>query len=120
MTSYDWQSIFIGIGSPSWPLQGSNVWPSNGNLHLWHPLQETPATDWEARVDELYNLGSITVDPEEAAPIWDEYQRIVLEQLPVIWLMRTTSFWAIQNKWDQTNLYYDNLDGAQTAGIYIK
>ena len=54
-SSYDWQSLIIGLGSNLFPSQGSNVWPSSGNLHMWYPMQEKPVTDWEARIDYLYN-----------------------------------------------------------------
>jgi peptide/nickel transport system substrate-binding protein len=118
--SYDWQSIMIGLGSNLFPTQGSNVWPSNGNLHLWHPLQEKPFTDWESRVDYLYNEGSYTIDKQKAYRIWDEYQRLILEQCPVIYLMRSRGFWALQNRWDFSNVYYDNLNGAETTHIFLK
>jgi peptide/nickel transport system substrate-binding protein len=118
--TYDWSSIFIGLGSNFWPTQGSNVWPSGGNLHLWHPLQEKAATQWEARVDELYNEGSFTIDRENAQKIWDEYQSIILEQCPVIYLMRPRSFYAILNRWDLTNFYYDNLNGALSTYLFLK
>jgi peptide/nickel transport system substrate-binding protein len=118
-TTYDWQTIMIGLGSNLFPSQGSNVWPSTGNLHLWHPLQEKPFTEWEARIDYLYNEGSYTINKEKAFAIWDEYQRLLLEQCPVIYLMRSRSFWAIQNRWDFTNVYYDNLNGAETQHIFL-
>jgi peptide/nickel transport system substrate-binding protein len=118
--SYDWQSLMIGLGTNFFPTQGSNVWPSDGNLHLWHPLQEKPATEWEARIDYLYNEGSYTINKEKAKIIWDEYQRLILEQCPVIYLMRSRSFWAIQNRWDFSNVYYDNLSGAKTTHVFIK
>ena len=118
--SYDWASIFIGLGANFWPTQGSNVWPSDGNLHLWHPLQKEPATDWEARIDYLYNEGSFTADPEKAQIIWDEYQRILLEQCPVIYLVRQRSFFAIQNRWDFVNFYFDNLNGAETSYLFLR
>lgn len=112
--TYDWQSVFIGLGANYWPTQGSNVWPSGGNLHLWNPLQKTPATEWEARIDYLYNEGSATVDKPMAQKIWDEYQTILLEQCPVIYLVSSQSFIGVRNRWDKSNIYYDNVGGLQT------
>lgn len=118
--TYDWQSVIIGLGVAIWPTQGSNVWPSDGNLHLWYPLQESPATEWEARVDKLYDEGSCTLDKKKAQKIWDEYQSIILEQCPVIYLIRSQSFYAIRNKWDLTNMYFDNMGGANTQYLFLK
>lgn len=121
MSTYDWQAIMIGFGGGSlFPSQGSNVWVSDGNLHLWHPLQKTPATDWEARVDEIYHTAKCIVDYEAAKPYWDEYQEIFLEQCPIIYLIRSRSFVALQNRWDMTNFYYDNLYGAETTYLWGK
>jgi len=119
-STYDWQTLMIGLGTNFFPTQGSNVWPSSGNLHLWYPLQQKAATDWEARIDYLYNEGSYTIDKEEAKVIWDEYQRLILEQCPVVYLMRSRSFWAVQNRWDFSNVYYDNLNGAETNYIFLR
>jgi len=118
--TFDWQTVFIGLGTNSFPSQGSNVWPSAGNLHLWYPMQETPATEWEARIDHLYNEGCYTNDHDKAKVIWDEYQELLLEQCPIIYLMRPVSFFAIRNRWDLSNVYYDNRVGAETSHIYLK
>lgn len=117
--TYDWQSIIIGLGTNFFPTQGSNVWPSTGNLHLWYPLQKKPATDWEARVDYLYNEGSYTIDKTKSKEIWDEYQEILLEQCPMIYLVCARNFFAINNRWDFTNFYYDNKNGAMTERLYL-
>ena len=119
-SSYDWQTIMIGLGNNLFPTQGSNVWPSNGNLHLWHPLQEKPFTEWEARIDHLYNEGSYTIDREKAKAYWDEYQNLILEQCPIIYLMRSRSFWALQNRWDFSNVYFDNMNSAEISHIYLR
>lgn len=118
--TYDWESIIIGLGSNLFPTQGSNVWPSNGNLHLWYPLQKSPATEWEKRIDYLYNEGQYTIDELKAKQIWDEYQTILLEQCPMIYLVCARSFIAINNRWDFTNFYFDNINGAMTEHIYVK
>ena len=120
-TSFEWDSMLMGLsGSNIFPSQGSNVWPSSANLHLWYPNQEKPATEWEARVDYLYNEGRFTIDREKAQEIWDEFQLIILEQCPMIHLMRSRGFFAINNRWDFTNVYFDNINSAETSFIYLK
>ena len=118
--TYDWQSLIIGLGSNYWPTQGPNVWLSNGNLHLWYPLQETPATDWEARIDYLYNEGSYTIDRARAKAIWDEYQALILEECPIVYLVRPRSFLALRNRWDFSNVYYDNVGGLRADDIWLR
>ncbi len=121
MSSYDWQTLLIGLsGGSLFPTQGSNVWLSGGNLHMWNPLQQTPATEWEARVDWLYNEASCIVDAQKAKPYWDEYQQIILEQCPVIYLVRGRSFYALNNRWDFSNFYFDNMNGADTTHLWLK
>lgn len=118
VSTYDWEAVLIALGTNYWPTQGSNVWPSDGNLHLWHPLQEEPATDWEARVDYLYNEGSYTVETDKAAVIWNEYQNIILEQLPVIYLVHSLSFMGVRNEWD--NVFYDTLGSIDSNYLFLK
>ncbi|MCL2410151.1 MAG: ABC transporter substrate-binding protein [Treponema sp.] len=111
MTTFEWQSMIMGLsGSQVFPSQGSNVWPSSGNLHMWHPNQVTPATEWEARIDWLYNEGKFTYDDELAWPIWNEFQEILLYELPKIHLLSPRIFWAINNRWDLTNVFFDNMN----------
>lgn len=118
--TFDWQSIIIAFGPAIFPSQGSNVWPSYGNLHLWNPLQKTPATDWEKRVDYLYNEGCYTIDKKQAKEIWDEYQSIILDECPLLYLVSSRSVFAIRNKWDLQNFYYDNKIGAETNWVFLK
>ena len=118
--TYDWQSVIIALGSMIFPSQGSNVWPSSGNLHVWHPMQESPATEWEARIDFLYNEGCYTNDFDAAKKLWDEYQRTLLDECPVIYLVRPHSFSALRNRWDFSNFFYDNKNGALTEHIFLK
>lgn len=118
-STYDWQSVILAFAANMFPSQGSNTWPSTGNLHLWYPLQKKPATDWEARIDYLYNEGCHTIDHDKAKKIWDEYQQILLEQNPIIYLVRGRGFFALRNRWDQTNMYFDNIGGAQTDYLWL-
>lgn len=117
MNTYDWDAVMVGLGANSFPEMGSNVWQSSGNFHLWRPLQKTPATDWEARIDYLYNEGAHTADQEKALPIWNEYQKLILEQCPFIYLVYPNSFMAVRNKWG--NVYYDSLNGTDSLYYYL-
>jgi len=110
MTSFDWQTLLIGItGGPTFPTQGTNVWLSNGNLHLWHPFQEEgTATGWEARKDYLFRAGMFEPRYEYARPLWDEFQEIMLYQQPLVWLDRPILFRGLNNRWDQRNFFFDN------------
>jgi len=119
--TFEWDSMLIGLsGANTFPSQGSNVWPSSSNLHMWFPNQEKPATDWEARIDYLYNEGKFTIDAKKAQEIWDEFQTILLEQCPMIYLMRSRGFWAINNRWDLSNVYFDNRNGDETNYTFLK
>jgi peptide/nickel transport system substrate-binding protein len=119
--TFEWDSMLMGLsGNQVFPTQGSNVWPSNGNLHLWHPLQEKPATEWEERIDFLYNEGAYTIDGAKAQAVWDEFQRIILEQCPLIYLLRPRTFYALRNRWDFSNVYFDNMAGLETTRIFLK
>jgi peptide/nickel transport system substrate-binding protein len=120
-TTFEWDSMIMGLsGANIFPVQGSNVWPSSGNLHMWYPQQESPATEWEARIDYLYNEGAYAIDREQAQVYWDEYQRIILDECPVISLVRPRSFAALLNRWDFSNVYFDNMRGFETDYIFLK
>ncbi|TVQ35165.1 MAG: ABC transporter substrate-binding protein [Spirochaetaceae bacterium] len=117
-STYDWEVVGVALGVNYWPSSGSNVWQSSGNFHLWHPLQESPATEWETRVDYLYNEGRFTIDPERRKEIYDEYQRILLSELPVMYIVHPLSFLAVRDRWD--NVYYDTLGGFQLEYVFLK
>ena len=116
--AYDWQSIMISVGSNYFPIQGDNVWLSSGNLHLWNPLQPKPATAWEAKVDELYWQGYSERDPVKAKKIWDQYQRILLDQVPVMYMVYPVSFSAYRDKWG--NIRSDTLSAPDLNYAYLK
>lgn len=69
------------------PVQEMNIWLSSRPQHPWWPSEKSPATPWEARVDKLELLQAS--EPSRAArkKAFDEFQRIVVEQAPILYLV---------------------------------
>ena len=77
------------------PIEQMNVWLSSGPQHQWWPLQKSPATQWEARVDKLMLLQASEPARELRKKAFDEVQRIVVEQEPFIYLVNPDYLTAV-------------------------
>jgi len=86
--SFDYEACLLGftLTDPD-PSSEMALWLSQGPLHLWHPAQESPATEWEARIDEIMEAQVRATDPQERKLLYHELQRIVRRELPVIDLL---------------------------------
>ena len=84
--TYEYDSVLFSLTNddPD-PHGGSNVWKSNAMLHFWWPLQKSPVTEWEKRIDELYDLQETEIDHIKRKKYYDEVQFIVSEQVPMIY-----------------------------------
>ena len=103
-SEWNFDSILIGLTGGVEPHQGTNVWMSNGHLHMWNPVQEEPATEWEKRIDELFVKGSQTVDLEKRKEYYNEFQEIVAEKLPVIYTVTPNSLYAVRDSLKNTEV----------------
>jgi peptide/nickel transport system substrate-binding protein len=82
----DYECAFSALGSGSVvdPCDMMNVLKSDGFTHDWFPRQKTPSTPWEARVDALMDEQLKTLDVSERKKDFDEVQKIMAEQQPLI------------------------------------
>lgn len=92
--TFDWDAVLIGFTSTPEPHIGANMLLSSGNLHIWHPSQKSPATEWEREIDALVHAGTETLDEEERVRIYRRIDAILHEQLPMIQTVRETRFVA--------------------------
>ena len=69
------------------PAAGLEWWLSSGSSHLWHPNQKTPATAWEAQIDDLMARQSTTLDHAERQRLFAEVQRVFVAHNPVIYFV---------------------------------
>jgi peptide/nickel transport system substrate-binding protein len=76
------------------PNDQMNFWLSSGSTHAWWPQQKTPSTEWEARMDQLALAQASEPSREKRRNIFNEVQRIMVEQEPVIYLVNPDYLFA--------------------------
>ncbi len=110
MSTYDWEAVMLSLTGGIEPHFGQNVWVSTGQLHLWNPKQEKPETLWEKRIDEIFNLGVQELDENKRKVLYDEFQLIASEQLPVIYTVLGANMFAVRQR-------FGNLRPSPNGGI---
>jgi peptide/nickel transport system substrate-binding protein len=101
-----WDMILIGFTGGIEPHSGSNLWKSTGGSHLFNlgpqpgqePIQNWVVSDWERRIDQLFDAGAREFDEARRKQIYAEYQRIVQEQLPVVYLVNEIALIAVRDR----------------------
>ena len=101
-STYDWEAIIIGFTGGPEPHGGITFWHSGENLHLWHPNQPQPATEWEAEIDELYIKGSRELDRVRRIEYYHRAQEVAAENVPVIYTTLSERLSAIRNVFGNT------------------
>ncbi len=84
----DYDSIYFGVqASATDPALSSEFWLSGGSFHFWNPAQKAPATEWEARIDDLTHKHVAAASLPERQQLFAEVQRILGEELPAIYFV---------------------------------
>ncbi len=97
-SNFDWDCVLIGFGGGGVePNNGANVLRSSGQLHIWYPDQNTPATPWEAEIDKLLEQGTAEMDTQKRVPYYWRIQEILHDQLPIIETVRQLRYIAYRN-----------------------
>jgi len=96
--THDFDAVIIGLTSSIDPNGGRNVWMSKGQLHMWNPEQKKPATDWERKLDELFEKGVKELDFNKRVKIYKEAYRIISEELPLIYIAAPITLEAARNR----------------------
>lgn len=82
----DYDAILYGFEFDSFdPARHAQFWMSSGGYHVWQPGQTTPATTWEARIDDLMTRQSTTLDAATRLRLFAEARTVLHEQQPVLY-----------------------------------
>ena len=100
MDGHKWDSILLGWGAavPPDPLNGKNILLPSGRLHVWHPQQETPANEFEARTEELILAMDQEPDEAERKAIYEQYILHESAEQPIIYLFSANAYSAAQKR----------------------
>ncbi len=82
------------------PSSMENVWLSSSPNHQWNPSEKTPATPWEAELDQLMRTQAAAANMTERKRAVDRVQQIVAEQVPFIYLVYPNLMYAVSPKLD--------------------
>jgi len=99
-STFDFDALVLGWSAnpPPGPGSTSNILLSSALNHACFPLQVSPSTEWEARIDQLVQQITSTIDKEERRRLYAEIQRIWSEQLPEINLVCQREAVAYKNR----------------------
>ena len=80
-----YEATYFGFGlTDTDPVMSGDFWPSNGSAHAWNREQTKPATDWEARIDDLFRRLTPPGPAADRKKLFDEIQKIFIEHQPMI------------------------------------
>jgi len=97
----DWEAVIIGLTGGIEPHGGKNVWHTKGQLHLWNLCpDENNIADWERDVDAIFEEGVKELNPEKRKKLYDRWQQIVSDELPLIYTASPTVMMAVRNRFE--------------------
>ncbi|MDP3980619.1 MAG: ABC transporter substrate-binding protein [Chlamydiota bacterium] len=96
--SFDWEAVILGLSGGVEPHLARNVWHSSGQLHLWNPMQKKATTEWEEKIDIIFDKGVSEMDLEKRKSLYGEWQMIASEYLPLIYTVQPERIFAVRNR----------------------
>ena len=107
VNTLDWDCVLLGFtGSPLEPHGGLNVWHSDGTLHVFNKKNQDNnqiVSEWEKRLNSIFEQAALELDFAKRKKLYDEYQKIVYEQKPIIYLFSPLRITAVRTKFK--NIY---------------
>jgi peptide/nickel transport system substrate-binding protein len=99
--TFDYDACLLGLVNTDLDPNGQlTVWMSSGENHQWNPNQKTPATAWEAEIDQLMREQAAAPSEKVRKAKFDRVQQIVTEQQPFIYLVNKDALSAVSSELD--------------------
>jgi len=86
--THEFESALLALAGPDAdPNPDMAAWLSSGGNHLWNPHQPSPATPWEAEIDNLMRRQIVTRNYSARKRMFDRVQEILAEYQPMVALV---------------------------------
>ena len=69
-------------------------WLSSGQEHIWNKARPDAGTEWERQIDSLILEQAATLDPERRRQQFNAAQRILAENLPILYFAAPRMYYA--------------------------
>lgn len=102
--TYEYEGCYLGFGGSIHPSTSMNLWKSSGRTHFTNPLQEKPATEWEAEIDKLCDQFTTTLDLQEQRKVYWKMQEIYADHCGSFPLWTSKFFVALRNSFGNAKL----------------
>jgi peptide/nickel transport system substrate-binding protein len=84
-TSFDYDAVLDGLSLTALdPSSFAGFLLSSAGVHQWHPKQAKPATEWEAKIDELFAQQAQELDAGKRRQTFNQIQAIAAEEMPIV------------------------------------
>jgi peptide/nickel transport system substrate-binding protein len=104
----DYEAIIVALGNQPDPELRKPIWQPGGALYYWHRSTQ-PAeaggepnwdemADWERRIWEIFDRGTVEINQEERVALYKEWQRLNAEYAPVIMIAKPQNIAAAYNR----------------------
>lgn len=102
----DWDAqLFALTGEPFEPHTSANIFKSDSRLHLFDQrdhndkgdIKVSDARPWEKRIDQIFDEAACEFDTDKRKALYDEYQKIVYDEAPFIYLVSPTTVIGARN-----------------------
>jgi peptide/nickel transport system substrate-binding protein len=104
----EFEAIIVAFGNQPDPELRKPIWQPGGALYYWHratqPAEEGgPANfeamaDWERRIYDIFDQGTVLTNQEERVVLYQEWQEINAQNVPVIMIAKPANVAAVYNK----------------------
>jgi len=101
-STLDFEIAIMNLSGGPEPNSGTNIWLHDGRLHqFWQRSDKStdkqPPYDWETQIDNDFKAGAREYDFNKRKLYYWDYQRIVADQVPQIYIYYPTLFFPVSN-----------------------